>query len=264
MYVRLCSRQPIVQPCSLERHAVQIDPYIGCEHLCSYCYALNQAETDWTQEILTYQGIAGQLSRELAGLQPQSIYMGWNSDPYQPSEEIHQQTHRVLELLARLGHSVCILTKSGLVARDAALLARMPGSSAGVSIAFQDEQTRRIFEANAPSNGQRIQALKALKEAGIRTYALICPVMPSITDVAALIEMAAPYADTIYVYALSMEAEGDRNWQNLQGILNAHFPGLAGSYREIAFAADHPHWTGLRQELERLRLESGSDLRIKL
>ena len=264
MNVRPCSRQPIVQPCSLEGHAVQIDPHIGCEHLCHYCYALNQAETDWTQEILTYQGIGGQLSRELGGLQPQSIYMGWNSDPYQPSEETHQQTRRVLELLARLGHSVCILTKSGLVTRDADLLAKMPGSSAGVSIAFQDEQMRRTFEASAPPNGQRIQALRTLKEAGIRTYALVCPVMPFITDVAALIEMAAPYADTIYVYALSMESERDQNWRSLQGILNGHFPGLVEIYREIAFKADHPHWTRLRQELERLRLESGSDLRIKL
>jgi DNA repair photolyase len=86
MRVRVCARRPIVQPCSLEGHAFQIDPYVGCEHRCSYCYALNQAETDWGREVLSYQDIAGQVSDELAGLEPQSINMGCNSGPYQPCE----------------------------------------------------------------------------------------------------------------------------------------------------------------------------------
>jgi DNA repair photolyase len=262
--VRRVSRQPIIQPCSLEGHAYQIDPYIGCEHLCRYCYALNQAETDWTQEILTYQGIVAQLGRELAGLGPQSIYMGWSTDPYQPAERVQRQTRRVLEVLASRGHSVCILTKSGLVARDVDLLPMMPGSSAGVSLAFQDEQVRQLFEAKAPPNEQRIDALKALKMAGVRTYALICPVMPFITDVGCLVEMAAAWADTIWVYALSMEAEEDPNWRNVQGILDRHFPQMGEPYRQIAFSADHPYWLKLRHALEEFQARSGLDLRVKL
>jgi DNA repair photolyase len=264
MRVRLVSRWPLLQPCSLEGHAYQIDPYVGCEHLCHYCYALNRAETDWAQEILTYQSMAAQLGRELTGLASQSIYMGWNTDPYQPVERIQRQTRRVLEVLASEGHSVCILTKSGLVARDVDLLATMPGSSAGVSLAFQDEQVRQWFETKAPPNEQRVGALQALREAGIRTYALICPVMPFITDVKRLVKMVAAWAGTIWVYALSMAAEEDRNWRNVQGILDRHFPEMAEPYRQIAFSAEHPYWAELRHDLERFQAESGLDLRIKL
>jgi len=264
MRVRLCARQPLLQPCSLEGHAYQLDPYIGCEHRCTYCYALNGAETDWSEEILTYQDMAGQLDRELSRLQTQSIYLGWNSDPYQPSEEVHRQTRRALERLARRGFSVCILTKSGLVARDADLLARMPGSSAGISIAFQDDRVRRLFEASAPPNARRIEALKALKGAGVKTYALICPVMPFITDVPSLVEMVAPYADTIWIYALSFETEGGRNWQNVRAILDCHFPGLAEQYGQIAFSAGHPYWAELRQELAEFQQESRLDVRTEL
>jgi len=264
MHVRRVSRRPILQPCSLQGHTYQVDPYIGCEHLCSYCYALNRAETDWTREVLTYRDIVAQVGKELARLEPQSIYMGWNTDPYQPVEQVQRQTRRVLELLAGKGHSVCILTKSGLVARDADLLAKMPGSSAGVSLAFQDEQVRQLFEAGAPPNDQRIDALKALKEAGIGTYALICPLMPFITDVECLVEQAAPWADTIWVYALSMEARQDRNWHNVQGILDRYFPEMVEPYRQIAFSSDHPYWLELRQDLDRFQSERGLDLRIKL
>jgi DNA repair photolyase len=264
MDVRLVSRRPILQPCRLEGHAYQIDPYIGCAHLCLYCYALNQAETGWAQEILTYQGIAAQLGRELAGLEPQSIYLGWNTDPYQPADQVHRQTRRVLEVLASRGHSVCILTKSGLVARDVDLLVKMPGSSAGVSLAFQDEQVRQWFEASAPPNEQRIDALKALEEAGIRTYALICPVMPFITDVKRLVEMVATWADTIWVYALSMEAEEDGNWRNVQRILDRRCPEMAEPYRQITFSSEHPYWAELRHDLEGFQVESELDLRIKL
>jgi DNA repair photolyase len=167
-------------------------------------------------------------------------------------------------MLASNGHSVCILTKSGLVARDIDLLARMPGSSAGVSLAFQDEQVRQLFEANAPPNEQRIGALKALKEAGIRTYALICPVMPFITDVERLVERLTSWADTIWVYALSMEAEEERNWRNVEGILDRHFPEMVEPYRQIAFSAEHPYWVKLRHGLEELQARSGLDLRVKL
>lgn len=264
MNVRPSSRQPLLQRCSLEGHDYQLDPYIGCEHLCCYCYALNQAETDWNREILTYRDLVPALERELSALEPQSCYMGWNSDPYQRAEKTCLQTRRALELFAQKGFSVCVLTKSGLVSRDADLLARMPGSSVGVSIAFQDERVRRLFEAKAPPNQQRIQALVALKGVGISTYALICPVMPFITDVVTLIERVAPHADTIYIYALSMERERDQNWRNLQNILERDYPDLSERYRQIAFSAEHLHWAGLRQDLVELQAMSVLDLRIKL
>jgi DNA repair photolyase len=55
----------------------QVDPYAGCRHYCYYCYVLNQAETDWTKEILIYNDITGQLSGELEKISPQKIYMGY-------------------------------------------------------------------------------------------------------------------------------------------------------------------------------------------
>ena len=61
-----------------------------------------------------------------------------------------------------------------------------------------------------------------------------------------------------------MDAQADRNWHNLQGILESHFPELAEVYGEIVFKADHAYWAGLRGELEGIRQETGLKMRIEL
>ncbi len=51
MQVSTCTDRPVLTPCGLNDLDYQVDPYIGCEHYCYYCYALSQAETDWSHEI---------------------------------------------------------------------------------------------------------------------------------------------------------------------------------------------------------------------
>jgi DNA repair photolyase len=248
----------------LEICRCQVDPYIGCEHHCYYCYAHNGAETDWLKEILIHPEFVERFKIELSGMSPQVVYFGWNSDPYQPIEATYGYTRKALQQLAIHGSAACILTKSDLVLRDMDLLTSMAGSSVGFSIAFQDEGTRLLFEVNAPSNRKRVEALNELKAAGIETYTLITPVMPFITNVEALIETVGPCADTIWIYSLSMDQESDRNWQFTSDILASHFPHLLGPYREIAFASDHPYWTNLRDRLLGMQREKDLDLRIHL
>lgn len=252
-------------PCSLEGFAYQFDPYVGCAHRCCYCYAQNRTEVDWEHEVLIHEGLTEELDSELSGITPQTIYVGMNTDPYQPVEQEYLQTRRALQALARRGFSACILTKSGLATRDVDLLSRMSGSSVGFSIAFHDEGVRRLFESNAPANDERVSALKMLKEAGIETYMLICPVMPPpITDVDAIIDVVAPYVDTIWVYALRMKGEEDANWRKLEAVLSSYFPDTMERCKEMAFTPTHPHWDGLRANLERIRSERGLNMRVEL
>lgn len=203
-------------------------------------------------------------SGELSTLDHQNIYMGWNTDPYQAAEGKYRQTREALKILKDQGFSVCILTKSDLVTRDIDLISEMPDSSVGTSIAFQDNDIRELFEANAPPNERRIEALNALKENDIQTYTLICPVMPYITQVEPLIKLAEPYSDKIWIYGLSMDREEDRNWQNVKEILDRHFPLLVKSYNQIAFSSNHPYWMKLRNKLSKMKKEKASNLEIKL
>lgn len=290
MHVTHATDRPLLQPCSLDGYDVQIDTYVGCEHLCHYCYALNAAESDWGEEILVHRALRSRLQAELdrylsvavapsavadaAGPQAaavaaaqgpatRAVYLGWNCDPYQPVEAKARQTRAALEVLTDRGWSATVLTKSPLVTRDIDLFRRMPDASLGVSVAFRDEPVRRRFEARAPATSRRVAALRELHEAGLDTYALICPVMPYLTPVRELIEDLRPYVATIWVYALAMSSEDDPNWRNVQAILREHFPDLEARYREIAFDPGHAFWIELREDLERLQRER-PDLDIRL
>ena len=262
MKINTCSSRPILQTCRLENFDYQIDAYVGCGHLCHYCYVLNQAETDWREEILIHHDLEGQLQTELAPIAPQKIYFGYHTDPYQPCEAEYRQTRNALRLLRDRGFSASILTKSDLVLRDVDILKAMPDASVSVSVAFNDNDTRRLFEANTIDTEPRIAALRQLRAAGIGTGALVCPVIPYITDAALLIDMLAPHTDAIWIYGLSIEKPTDPNWHNLQELLERHFPDLKTKIESAIFSKDHPFWTALREDLQRRAVERGLNLKI--
>ena len=264
MRVSPCARRPVLVPCNLPNLDYQVDPYVGCGHYCYYCYALNQAEADWAKEIQMHSDIAGQLSEALETIPPQKIYLGYYTDPYQPCETEHRQTREALELISEKGFSASILTKSDRVTRDMDLLHRMKDASVSVSVAFNDNRVRRLFEAHTIDTEDRIEALRKLRASGIKTNALICPVVPYITDVPPLIDMLVPHTDTIWIYGLSMQARSDQNWQNLAGILDQHFIDLKDKIEEVVFSNEHSYWTQLRQKLAKLQKDQQLNLNIHL
>ena len=264
MKTDFCRHRRILQPCGLEGHDYQVDPYVGCEHNCHYCYALNAAESDWTKQILIHEAVDRTLSKELEEIPPQSIYIGMNSDPYQPVERTHRQTRRVLEILVEGGFSVCVLTKSPLMTRDVDVYREMDDPYLGFSLAFQNEDDRRRFEPGAPPNAERLRALAALRASGFRTYVLVCPVMPFVTDVTTVVEMAAPVVEHIYVYRLRMERRTDRNWRRVARIVRRYYAEQLGIYRHAAFSAEHWYWRELRTRLEEFDPPHGVKLTLKI
>jgi len=264
MKVSVCSSRPILSPCGLKDIKYQVDTYVGCEHYCYYCYALPQAETDWSKEILIHNDIIDPLSKELDKIPPQTIYMGYHTDPYQPCEAEYLQTRKVLELFLKNGFSASILTKSDLVVRDIEILKKMNDAAISVSVAFNDNQTRRLFEANTIDTEKRIEALKKLKKAGVKTGALLCPVIPYITDAIQMIDLLEPYADIIWIYGLSINDRLGQNWLNIQKILSSYPPNLIEQIERVIFSKDHSYWAELRESLEMLRKERKLNLNIHI
>jgi DNA repair photolyase len=118
------------------------------------------------------------LQRELRRKKPGKVWLSGTCDPYQPIEERTNITRGCLSLLTQYGWPVTIQTKSPLILRDLDILTKSQGIDVVISITTADDAIRKIFEPHAPSIQNRLQALHTLHMAGIRTSAMIAPLLP--------------------------------------------------------------------------------------
>jgi len=197
-----------------------LNPYIGCEFGCTYCYAryahrytverahdagrLSDAEfhefrgpQGWEafeQRIFVKERLLGALEADLrryfrsrpADRPAAPIVIGTATDPYQPAERRFRLTRRILERLARCeGLNIGIITKSPLIARDADVLRCIQERSdleVHISLNTVDVALIRRVEARSPMPAVRLRALKRLADCGVRVGLIVAPVLPGITD----------------------------------------------------------------------------------
>jgi DNA repair photolyase len=182
-----------------------VNPYRGCEHGCTYCYARPthaylglSPGVDFETRLTAKSNAAAQLDAELRkpGYTADVLALGANTDPYQPIEREHRITRQVLETLAAFGHPVSITTKSALVLRDLDILktlARQNLVRVQMSIATLDGDIARTLEPRASAPARRLDALRTLAQAGVRTGVIVAPIIPALTDadLEAVLEAAA-------------------------------------------------------------------------
>lgn len=171
-----------------------INPYRGCEHGCVYCFARPthaylglSPGLDFESKLYAKPDAPAMLAKELAAAdyEPRMIAIGTNTDPYQPIERERKIMRGILEVLEKAGHPVGIVTKSALVARDIDILSRMAKrnlAKVAISITSLDPKLARTMEPRAPTPPRRLEALKALSEAGIPTTVMVAPVIPALND----------------------------------------------------------------------------------
>jgi DNA repair photolyase len=171
-----------------------INPYRGCEHGCSYCFARPthafmglSAGLDFESKLFAKTNAAALLEHELSApdYQPRTMAIGTNTDPYQPIEKQHRIMRGVLEVLSRFAHPVGIVTKSALVARDIDILAPMAAkglAKVAISVTTLDRKLSRDLEPRAASPERRLETIRQLSRAGIPVTVLVAPVIPAIND----------------------------------------------------------------------------------
>lgn len=167
-----------------------INPYVGCQHRCTYCYArfmkrFTGHREPWGEFVDVKINAPDLLSKEINRKPLGRVWISGVCDPYQPLEKKHELTRKCLEVLIVYGWPITVQTKSPLVLRDTDLFKRGANVEVGLSIATADDDTRRLFEPNAPPVKERIRALGELHHEGIRTYAMIAPMLPGAEGLAA-------------------------------------------------------------------------------
>jgi DNA repair photolyase len=184
-----------------------INPYRGCSHACTFCFArpthtyldFNPGR-DFEREIVVKVNAPEVLRVELArpSWKGEHVALGTNTDPYQWVEGRYRLMVGIWEALRDAANPCSVLTKSPLLLRDLPLMleiAQRASFGACLSIPTLDEKVWRATEPHTPSPRARLEAVAELNRAGIPTGVLIAPLMPGINDaphqVEPLLELAA-------------------------------------------------------------------------
>src|SRR3954453_5072149 len=229
-----------------------VNPYRGCSHSCSYCFArptheyldLNAGE-DFEREIIVKVNVPEVLRAELArpSWKGERVALGTNTDPYQWVEGRYKLMRGIWEAFRDFRNPCSVLTKSPLLLRDLDLLkeiAQVAHVSACLSVPTIDEKAWRATEPHTPNPRARLEAVAELNRNGIPTGVLVAPMMPGIND-------APEHVERI----VELATEANATYIGGQTLF------LRGAVRDIFFGGLREHRPDLVERYERLYSKSG-------
>jgi DNA repair photolyase len=224
-----------------------INPYRGCSHACSYCFARNthtyldlDAGQDFDTKVVVKVNAGELLRKELTSprWQRAHIAMGTNVDCYQRAEGRYRLMPQIISALRDFANPFSILTKGTLIMRDLPLL-RQAAEVTDVGVAFSvgsvDERLWRSVESGTPSPRRRLDAVREFADAGFSVGVLMAPILPGLTDTDESIEatvaaIAASGAASVTPLPLHLRP-GAREWY--MQWLSREFPSLVPRYRKL-------------------------------
>ncbi len=217
-----------------------LNPYVGCEHACVYCYAPSTLHYNglehWGTFVQARTNIPVVLEREVRRLKPGVTGISTVTDPYQPLEKKLRLTRSCLEVLLAKGFPICIQTKSALVLRDMDLISEFRLKDVGFTITTLDDRLSELIEPGASLPRERLAAMKKLSGEGISTWAFIGPVIPGILTEEHLAELIVQVKDSGATRILfdrlrlkpGTRENVEKSLQVIQGVTGVACPAISG------------------------------------
>jgi len=193
-----------------------LNPYRGCAHGCSFCYARPSHAylglspgLDFETRLSAKVNAAEKLREELArpGYKCDTLVIGVNTDAYQPIERHYKITRSILEVAAECHQPVGLITKSALIERDLDILAQMAKKNlvaVTLTVTTLDHAISMKMEPRTSAPARRLLAIKRLSEAGIPVNVNVAPVIPFLTDseLESILEACAAHGAVSAAYTL--------------------------------------------------------------
>jgi DNA repair photolyase len=227
--------------------AWSINPYRGCRHACVYCYArptheyLGLNAADEFQEVIFAKVNGPEMARRELGKRSwrgDPVVIGTATDPYQQAESRYLITRGILEAFRDFRNPVSITTKSPMILRDLDILAELAlhtDVTVHFTVTTMDEDLWRKIEPTTSKPRKRLEAMRTLKEHGIRAGVFLSPVLPGLTDdtehLEAVISAAAGHgADFVLSQVLRL---GPGISEYYLPFIQREFPELAARYERL-------------------------------
>jgi DNA repair photolyase len=202
-----------------------LNPYIGCQNNCAYCYAPSVLRIDrekWGDNIGVKLNIPTVLSKELKKKKNGTIGISTVTDPYQYIEKKYKLTRFCLEQIKNYDFPIHIQTKSSIVNRDIDLISKISNVELMVSIGTLNDYERRILEPFSSSIKDRIEILSNFSQIGIKTSVFFGPIYPTISkeDLIKTLDIFIDYnVREIMLDKLNLKKG---IWDNIETNLNSH------------------------------------------
>jgi DNA repair photolyase len=219
-----------------------VNPYRGCAHGCIYCdaranqYGLSES---FEETVLVKDNAAEVLDRQLPRLKRAVVAMGGVCDSYQPIERERGVTRSVVEVLCRHSFPVQVLTKSDLVLRDLELyqeVARRSWVCVFFTITTFDEQIAGRFEPGASPPERRLEAMRAVTDAGLVTGVAMMPLLPGISDDDGNMEDVVKRVEDAggqFVLAAGLTLKEGAQRSRYMGFLDQYYPQIVPLYHQL-------------------------------
>lgn len=248
----------IINTSGIEGVDYAVNPYIGCAHGCTYCYArfmtrwYHQGEK-WGTFVDVKKNAIECMKREAPKKKHGVILFSSVTDAYQPIEKKTELTRNLLKVLAENDLAVEILTKSSLVQRDIDVLGEFTRSEVGLTITGLDDDVRCVFEPRASSVMERIETLELFSDAGIPTYAFLGPLLPFLSEfqLEELLNLLADKVGRVIVDRLNIKAG---NWRSIEKTVQKLKPEMLSEFKE-ALKESSPYYDELKKRVRRLLAE---------
>lgn len=250
-----------------------VNPYVGCQFGCLYCYAsfmgrfVNEPLENWGNYLYVKMNAVELFKSEYSKLKPinnnsPTLMLSSVTDIYQGAEKEYQLTRGILTHCKKQEFPglVSILTKSPLILRDVDILQALPNVEVGLTVTSTDDKISRFLEIHAPSAKRRLDTLTKLNQQRINTYAFIGPLLPHFRyDIKALEEVIKALVDTgvkaVYVEHINLKPY---IFKRLQPLLANSSPEVQRLYQQAKF---QPHRETLQKAVLPLLEKYGLHLR---
>lgn len=250
-----------------------VNPYVGCQFGCLYCYAsfmgrfVNEPLENWGNYLYVKMNAVELFKTEYSKLKPihhnpPTLMLSSVTDIYQGAEKKYQLARGILTHCKEREFPglISILTKSPLILRDIDILQALPNVEVGLTVTSTDDKISRFLEIHAPSAKRRFETLTKLNQQGINTYAFIGPLLPHFRyDAKALEEMIKALVDTgvktVYVEHINLKPY---IFTRLKPLLADSSPEIQNLYQQAKL---QPHREALQKVVLPLLEKHGLHLR---
>ncbi len=240
MIIKEIKCKSALNKCGFPGGGLAINPYIGCNHSCLYCYArfikkFTGHQEKWGTFVDVKTNIVDVLKKEIISdkNKQEKIFIGTVTDPYQLLEKKYKLTRGLLKNLIKCQNEINILTKSNLILRDIDLLKKKENIIVNITINSLDQKWQKLIEPNSSNIKERLITIEKLTEENITVFIMIGPYFPFFTNIELLFKEFKKRG-VKHLFIESFNTMGG-NWIEVEKVLQKKYSNLCLEIKEIFF-----------------------------